>query len=109
MQIKCLDQPIDTSSPNGKLLFHIMAAMAEWEAEMARERTLEGLEAARERHGGTLPARGPAIRPDQIEAAKLLARQGGMSAQRIAEVIGVCRATLYRHVDVAALRTEPAA
>lgn len=108
VQIKCLDQPIDTSSPNGKLLFHIMAAMAEWEAEMARERTLEGLEAARERHGGTLPTRGPAIRPDQIEAAKLLARQG-MSSKRIAEVIGVSRATLYRHVDVPSLRKEPAA
>jgi hypothetical protein len=47
-----------SSTPNGKLIFHIMAALAEWEAAMIRERTLEGLEAARERHGGKLPARG---------------------------------------------------
>ena len=104
-----LDQDIDTSTPNGKPIFHIMAALAEWEAAMIRERTLEGLEAARERHGGKLPAAGRRSRPDQIAAATLLARQGGMSAQRIAELIGVCRATLYRYVDVSSLRKEPAA
>ena len=106
VELKVLDQDIDTSTPNGKLIFHIMAALAEWEAAMIRERTLEGLEAARERHGGKLPARGPKITPDQIAAATLLAQQGGMSAQRIAELIGVSRATLYRHVDVSSLRQE---
>ncbi len=109
VDLKVLDQDIDTSTPNGKLVFHILSALAEWEAAMISERTLEGLEAARERHGGKLPVRGPKITPDQIEAATLLARQGGMSAQRIAELIGVSRATLYRYVDVSSLRREPAA
>ena len=104
VDLEVLDQAIDTSTPNGRLLFHIMSALAEWEAEMISERTVEGLIAARERHGGKLPVRGPKITPDQISAATLLARQGGMTGQRIADLIGVSRATLYRHVDVAALR-----
>jgi DNA invertase Pin-like site-specific DNA recombinase len=109
VQLRCLDQPIDTTTPNGKLLFHIMAAMAEWEATMARERTLEGLAAAKERHGGMLPVRGPSISPDKIETARELATVTDMSAARIAEVIGVSRATLYRHVDLAQLRQDAAA
>jgi len=105
VQIKMLDQPIDTTTAMGKFFFAVMAALAELEAELTRERTLEGLAAARERHGGTLPTRGPSITADQIETAKLLARtHPEMSAKRIAEVIDVSRATLYRHVDVLALR-----
>jgi len=104
VNLKVLDQDIDTSTANGKLIFHIMAALAEWEATMTAERTIEGLEAARERHGGKLPARGPSITADQIETARTLARSGSMTAARIADVIGVSRATLYRHVDLHALR-----
>jgi DNA invertase Pin-like site-specific DNA recombinase len=100
-----LDQPIDTTTPYGQFFFKLMALLAELEANITRERTLEGLAAAKERHGGTLPVRGPSISPEKIDTAKMLARQHpDMSAARIAEVIGVSRATLYRHVDIAALR-----
>lgn len=105
VQIRMLDQSIDTASAMGRFFFQIMAALAELEASITRERTLEGLASAKERHGGTLPVRGPSIKPDQIETAKTLAvTHPEMSAARIAEVIGVSRATLYRHVDVVALR-----
>jgi DNA invertase Pin-like site-specific DNA recombinase len=105
VQIRCLDQgEIDTTSPTGDLVFKIMAALAEWEAAMARERTREGLEAAKVRHGGTLPVRGPSIKRSQIESAEHLARTTDWSSARIAESIGVSRATLYRHVDIARLR-----
>jgi DNA invertase Pin-like site-specific DNA recombinase len=105
VQLRMLDQPIDTSTAMGKFFFQIMAALAELEAQLTRERTLEGLAAAKERHGGKLPGRGPSIKPDQIETARMLAKEHPeMSAARIAEVIGVSRATLYRHVDVVALR-----
>jgi DNA invertase Pin-like site-specific DNA recombinase len=105
VQLRMLDQPIDTSTAMGKFFFQVMAALAELEASLTRERTLEGLAAARERHGGRLPVRGPSITADQIETARTLAvTHPEMSAARIAEVIGVSRATLYRHVDVAALR-----
>ncbi len=105
VQIRMLDQPIDTSTAMGKFFFQIMAALAELEASLTRERTLEGLAAAKDRHGGTLPVRGPSITSDQVSTATMLATaHPEMSAARIAEVIGVSRATLYRHVDVGALR-----
>ena len=44
-----LDQAIDTSTPSGKLLFDVLAAVAEFEAGLIRERTRAGLEAARRR------------------------------------------------------------
>lgn len=46
---KSLQDPIDTSSPSGKLVFHIFAALAEFERGVIRERTTAGLRAARER------------------------------------------------------------
>ncbi len=58
VQLRMLDQPIDTSSAMGKFFFQVMAALAELEAELTRERTLEGLAAAEERHGGKIPCAG---------------------------------------------------
>lgn len=105
VQLRMLDQPIDTRTAMGKFFFQIMAALAELEASLTRERTIEGLAAAKERHGGTLPVRGPSVSQEKIATARMLAVQHPeMSAARIAGVIGVSRATLYRHVDIAALR-----
>jgi DNA invertase Pin-like site-specific DNA recombinase len=110
VNIVSLDQGvIDTTSPQGKLLFGIMAVIAEWESDIVKERTIEGLEAARERHGGKLPTRGPSVSEAQIESGKLLAATTDWSAARIAEAIGISRATLYRHIDVAAIREQPKA
>jgi DNA invertase Pin-like site-specific DNA recombinase len=50
-----LDQPIDTVSPAGKMLFTIMAAIAQFQADLISSNTIDGLAAARERHGGELP------------------------------------------------------
>lgn len=99
-----LDQNIDTSTPHGKLIFTIFAALAEYEADLTRQRVLEGLEAARNRHGGQLPTRGPSFTADQRKNAEELARKTDFSAARIAEMVGVSRATLYRHVDITKIR-----
>jgi DNA invertase Pin-like site-specific DNA recombinase len=61
-----LDQAIDTSTPTGRMLFHVLAAIAEFERDLIAERTRDGLAAARERHGGQLPVRGPSISPDKL-------------------------------------------
>lgn len=99
-----LDQNIDTSTPHGKLVFTIFAGLAEYEADLTRARVLEGLESARERRGGTLPTRGPSFTADQQRNAEELARKTDISAARIAEMVGVSRATLYRHVDITGIR-----
>jgi DNA invertase Pin-like site-specific DNA recombinase len=109
VHLRSLDSGIiDTTTAQGKMLFGILAVLAEFEAELTRERTLEGLDAARERHGGMLPPRGPSITDDQLTRAAELAATTDMNAAAIAEAVGVSRATLYRHVDVAGLRSGAA-
>lgn len=105
VQLVVMDQGIDTTTAAGRFFFHVFAALAQLEAELTRERTLEGLAAARDRHGGKLPVRGPSISADQLETARTLARaHPDMSAARIAAVVGVSRSTLYRHLDLGAIR-----
>jgi DNA invertase Pin-like site-specific DNA recombinase len=91
-----LDQAIDTSTPAGRMLFHVLAAIAEFERDLITERARDGMAAARARHGGQLPARDPSIDPGKLEVARQLYERGDMPAKRIAQVVGISRATLYR-------------
>jgi DNA invertase Pin-like site-specific DNA recombinase len=88
---------IDTTSPSGKLVFGIFAALAEFERELIVERTRAGLQAARARgrHGG---------RPFKMTVAKLRLAMAsmGMPGTKVGELcaeLGISRQTLYRHVD----------
>ena len=99
-----LDQNIDTSTAQGRLVFHVMAALSEYEADLTRQRVLEGLESARARRGGALPVRGPSFTADQRKNAEELLRKTEFSTARVAEMVGCSRATLYRHVDVEGIR-----
>ena len=97
--LKSLTDGIDTGGTAGKLVFHIMAAMAEMERDLIRERTTAALIVAR--RGGRVGGRKTVMTPRRVEAArKLLA--SGMSAREIAPTIGVSVATLYRHLPAAA-------
>ena len=102
VNIRCLDQgEIDTTTASGKLLFRIMAVIADWEREIIAERTVEGLKAAKARHGGKLPTRGSSYTPDQVALAKRLyaeREQSGMSVKRIAELVGCSRQYVYELV-----------
>jgi len=91
-----LDQAIDTATPAGRMLFHVLAAIAEFEHDLIAERTRDGVAAARARNGGKLPARGPSISPDKLAAARELYQRGDMPARRIAAAVGISRASLYR-------------
>lgn len=85
----------DTSTPSGRLLFHILASVAEMERELVKERTIAGLAAARAR-GGTGGGRKPAMTPDKIDTArKLLA--AGDSPAKIAKLLQVGLSTFYRY------------
>lgn len=100
IEFRSLQENIDTSSPGGRLVFHIFASLAEFERDLIRERTNAGLAAARAR--GRTGGRPPRLTPDQIITAKKLYDQQDMTVAQIGEVLGVSRSTIYR-----ALQRDP--
>jgi DNA invertase Pin-like site-specific DNA recombinase len=88
-------EQIDTTTPAGRLQFHLFGAFAEFEREVIRERSHAGLTAARAR--GRTGGRPIALTGEQLAVARSL-RSNGQSMVRIARVLGVHRATLYRHL-----------
>jgi len=94
--LKSLQDPIDTSSPSGKLVFHIFAALAEFERGVIRERTTAGLQAARER--GRVGGRPPALSAKDLQAAKAMLKDSDITVTAIARQLNVAPSTLYRHI-----------
>ena len=90
-----LTEKIETSSEAGRLVFHVFAALAEFERNLIRERTHAGLTAARAR--GRKGGRKPALTPQQIREIKALLRDLSISVVAIADRYGVSRATIYKH------------
>ena len=93
-----LHDSINTSTPNGRFFFHIMASFAELERELIRERTKIGLDSARSR--GKLGGR-PALHKDD---KKEIAYQMCMSkpykpVAEIAKALNMSRSTIYRYLD----------
>ena len=93
-----LTEKIDTGSASGKLQFHVFAALAEFERNLIRERTLAGLTAARAR--GRVGGRKPKLNEKQIREIKTLLTDPAAQVKDIAERYGVSRTTLYKHVGV---------
>ncbi|MFE6333842.1 recombinase family protein [Streptomyces sp. NPDC057798] len=86
---------VDTTSADGRLFFQIIAAMAEFERSLIKDRTKAGLEAAKAQ--GRTGGRPTVITDDLLTVAK--ARKAkGESVSAIAKALGVSRATLYRHL-----------
>ncbi len=95
IDLVCLDQPIDTTSPVGKMFFTILAAFAEFERDLIAERTRDGLAATTKRgHNG---GRKPKLKPYQVNYAR--SSIGTMTVSDIAAELGVSRATLYRALE----------
>lgn len=93
--LRSITDGIDTAGTAGKLVFHILAAMAEMERDLNRERTTAALIVARRE--GRVGGRKTVMTPKRLEAArKLLA--SGMTIREIAPTIGVSIPTLYRHL-----------
>lgn len=91
-----LTDAIDTSSPGGMLVFHMLGAIAEFERALIRERTMAGLaEAKRKGRRGGRPRR---LTDNDASAAKALLADGTLSAKQVAARFGVSKATLYRHL-----------
>lgn len=97
-----LTERVDTTSPGGKLVFHLFGALAEFERDLIRERTQAGLEAARAR--GRKGGRKPKLTPKKAAMAQALYDDRSHSIRDICQTLGVSRATLYR-----SLKTKPPA
>jgi DNA invertase Pin-like site-specific DNA recombinase len=94
---RSLQEAIDTTSAAGKLQFHVFSALAEFERELIRERTLAGLRAARAR--GRTGGRPRAMTPEKVRLAGRLMSDPTLQVDEICATLGVSRATLYRYVD----------
>ena len=94
---RSLHESIDTTTPAGKLVFHLFASLAEFERDLIKERTMSGLTAARAR--GRMGGRKPSLSPKKIQVAREMYADGDSTVTEIAEALGVSRATIYRHLD----------
>ena len=89
-----LTEQINTNSPSGKLVFHLFAALAEFERNLIRERTIAGLKAARAR--GKSSGRPAKITGSDLKMARSLMADRNNDVGDIAKRFGVHRSTLYR-------------
>lgn len=96
---RSLTESIDTATPNGRLIFHVFGALAEFERGLIRERTLAGLAAARAR--GRVGGRPRSLSESKAKAAKAMLAAGELTVVEIAEQVGVSPATLYRYFPAA--------
>jgi len=98
ISLRILNLGLDTSTPAGRLIYQVIAAVGEMERELLVERTLSGLKAARAR--GRVGGRRQSITPAQITRARKLHAEGRLTMAEIAAVTGFSPSTLYRHLDV---------
>ena len=88
-----LTEEINTTTPGGRLVFHVMAAISEFERDLIKERTAAGLQAARAK--GRIGGRPRKMTADKVEAAKELLASG-KAVRDVADMLGISVPTLYR-------------
>ena len=93
---RSLTEAIDTTTPGGRLVFHIFGSLSQFEREIVRERTIAGLDAARAR--GRTGGRPAKLGAKEVEAARAMLAGSGLTFAEVAAQLGVGRSTLYRHL-----------
>jgi predicted DNA-binding protein YlxM (UPF0122 family) len=97
--LKSLQDPIDTTTAQGRLIFNIFASLAEFERDLIRERTNAGLQTARARgRMGGRPKGLSAGAHKKAIAAEALYKEGKLSVREIAHNQGISKATLYSYL-----------
>ncbi len=94
--LRVLDQGIDTGTPGGRLFFHMLSAMAEFEHDLIIERVNDGLAAARAR--GRTGGRRPVLTEARRKRAQELYDARELTVAEIAKTVGVSETTLYRRL-----------
>jgi len=98
VEFKSLTEKIDTTTPGGRLVFHLFSALAEFERDLIRERVQSGLRSARAR--GRTGGRPPVSDETKIMAQALMDGKK-LSVRQICSRLGIARSTLYKHVKIA--------
>jgi DNA invertase Pin-like site-specific DNA recombinase len=98
-----LDQKIDTTTPTGRLTFHLLGAVAEFERDLIAERRTEGIESALAK--GVKFGRREKLTPAQVEELRA-ARRAGESRAALQERFGISKSTFYRLMDESEPRCE---
>jgi len=93
-----LTEQIDTTTSGGRLLFHLMASIAQFERDLIRERTLAGLASARTR--GRMGGRRPKLTPGQIKIAKKLRSDKTVVIKDACKSLGISRSTFYSITNI---------
>ncbi|MEQ9437481.1 MAG: recombinase family protein [Cyclobacteriaceae bacterium] len=92
-----LQESIDTTTSTGKLVFHIFGALAEFERNLIRDRTMAGLSAARAR--GKLGGRPKALSKEKRQLLHKLYEDERYSVKNICQMLNISKPTLYKYLD----------
>ena len=95
---RSLRESIDTTTATGRLQLHLLAALAEFERELIRERSTAGRDAARAR--GRQGGRPSVITAELLAAATAMRDQRELTMAQIARTLKIGRSTLYNHLDL---------
>jgi DNA invertase Pin-like site-specific DNA recombinase len=87
----------DWDDPFARMFLQILAVVAEFEANLIKQRTREGMAVARSR--GKLRGKQPKLKPAQAREVRRMHEAGGYNVTEIAEIFGVSRPTVYRTLD----------
>jgi len=96
---RSLTEALDTTTPQGRLVFHMFGALAEFERSLIRERTQAGLAAAR--RAGPTGGRPAKLTDDDLDVATTLLANPDITVAEVAQRVGVSPATLYRYLPAA--------
>ncbi|XSZ47631.1 recombinase family protein [Francisella noatunensis] len=94
-----MNDPIDTTTIQGRLMFNIFASLAEFEKDLIRERTMAGLKSARSR--GKMGGRPKGLSEEAKKKARIaeaLYKQKELTTQEIANQLNISRTTLYDYL-----------
>lgn len=96
-QIKSIKEPwLDTTTPHGRLLFTFFSGISEFERDLIRQRTIEGLSAARARgHKGGHPV----LNPKKVELALKMYDSKACTVAEITKATGVSKSALYSYIN----------
>ena len=94
VSLRVLDQGLDTSTSEGKLMFNLLGAFAEFEADIRRDRVADGIAQAKQK--GVKFGRKKALNAAQQERIRMMRADDGFSIEQLAERFAVSRSSVYR-------------